>query len=96
MMKMMGGAMAKSALNDLGVKLDHLVIGEGNSVEVGKKLNDKTTVIYISGEIPKIEVRYKYSPSIDVVMGASETSNSLDVVYKKDFSIDSDIVIQGK
>ena len=27
MMKMMGGAMAKSALSDLGVKLDHLVIG---------------------------------------------------------------------
>ena len=96
MMKMMGGAIAKSALNDLGVKLDHLVIGEGNSVEVGKKLNDKTTVVYINGEIPKIEVRYKYSPSIDVVMGASETSNSLDVDYKKDFSIDSDIVIQGK
>ncbi|QOR62663.1 translocation/assembly module TamB domain-containing protein [Sulfurovum sp. ST-21] len=96
MMKMMGGAMAKSALNDLGVKLDHLVIGEGNSVEVGKKLNDRTTVIYINGEIPKIEVKYKYSPSIDVVVGASEKSESLDVVYKKDFNTDSDIVIQGR
>jgi translocation and assembly module TamB len=44
MMKMMGGAMAKSALNDLGVKIDHLVLGAGNSVEVGKKLTDDVTI----------------------------------------------------
>ena len=41
MMKMMGGAMAKSALSDLGVQLDHLVLGAGNSIEVGKKLTDE-------------------------------------------------------
>jgi translocation and assembly module TamB len=94
MMKMMGGAMAKSALNDLGVKIDHLVIGEG-SVEVGKKLTDKTTVIYINGDIPKMEVKYEYNPHIDVVIGASERSESVDVVYKKDFHTkDSDIVIR--
>jgi translocation and assembly module TamB len=94
MMKMMGGAMAKSALNDLGVKIDHLVIGEG-SVEVGKKLTDKTTVIYINGDVPKMEVKYEYNPHVDVVIGASERSESLDVVYKNDFHIkDGDIVIR--
>jgi translocation and assembly module TamB len=87
MMKMMGGAMAKSALNDLGVKIDHLVIGEGNSVEVGKKLTDKTTVIYINGEVPKMEVKYEYSPTIEVVIGASEESESIDVVYTNDFNL---------
>ncbi len=98
MMKMMGGAMAKSALNNLGVKLDHLVIGEGNSVEVGKKLTNDVTVIYINGEIPKMELKYDYSPSIEVVVGASEESESLDVVYRKDFNIgsDDDIVIKGR
>jgi translocation and assembly module TamB len=98
MMKMMGGAMAKSALNNLGVKIDHLVFGEGNSVEVGKKLTDDITVIYINGEIPKMEVKYEYSPSIEVVVGASEQSESLDVVYIKDFNLgkDDDIVIKRK
>jgi translocation and assembly module TamB len=98
MMKMMGGAMAKSALNNLGVKIDHLVIGEGNSVEVGKKLTDKITVIYINGDIPKMEMKYEYSPSIEVIVGASEQSESVDVVYTKDFNMreDDDIVIKGR
>jgi translocation and assembly module TamB len=97
MMKMMGGAMAKSALNNLGVQIDHLVLGEGNSVEVGKKLTDNTTIIYINGEIPKMEVRYHYSPRIEVVVGASEQSESVDVVYRKDFNLkDDDIVIKGR
>jgi translocation and assembly module TamB len=95
MMKMMGGAMAKSALSNLGVQLDHLVIGEGNSVEVGKKISDKVTVIYINGEIPEMKVKYDYSPSIEAVVGASERSESADIVYKKDFSSD-DIVIFGR
>ena len=95
MMKMMGGAMAKSALSNMGVKLDHLVIGEGNSVEVGKKVSDKVTVIYINGDIPEMKVKYDYSPSIEAVVGASERSESADVVYKKDFSSD-DIQILGR
>ncbi len=94
MMKMMGGAMAKSALNDLGVKIDHLVIGAG-SIEVGKKLTDKITVIYINGEIPAMKMKYEYNQNIDVVIGASERSESADIVYKKDFNMkDSDIVIK--
>jgi translocation and assembly module TamB len=90
--------MAKSALNNLGVKLDHLVIGEGNSVEVGKKLTDDVTVIYINGEMPKMEMKYNYSPSVEVVVGASEESESLDVVYRKDFNMgsDDDIVVKGR
>ena len=95
MMRMMGGAMAKSVLNNLGVSLDHLVIGEGNSVEVGKKISDKVTVIYINGDIPEMKVKYDYSPSIEGVLGASERSESADVVYKKDFSSD-DIKILGR
>jgi translocation and assembly module TamB len=96
MMKMMGGAMAKAALNDFGVQVDRLVIGENNSVEVGKKLDDKTMVIYVNGEIPEVRLRYEYTPNLDVVIGASERSQSVDIIYRNDFDFTnsaSDIII---
>ena len=85
MMKMMGGAIAKSALNDMGVKIDHLVLGEGNSVEVGKKLTDKITIIYVNDTISEVKLKYEHSPSTESVISASERSESYDIIYKKDF-----------
>jgi len=85
MMKMMGGAMAKSALNDLGIKLDHLVLGEGNSVEVGKKLTQKITIIYVNGDVAKVKLKYEHSPRTESVISASEVSQSYDIIYKRDF-----------
>jgi len=91
MMRMMGGAMAKSALSSMGVKLDHLVIGNG-SIEVGKKIGEKTTVIYINGEVPTIKVKYEHTPHLESVISASEKSQSYDIVYKKDYEKGSDII----
>ena len=85
MMKMMGGAMAKAALSDVGIDVDHLAFGEGNSVEVGKKLNSKTTVIYINGDIPKVKLKYRHSKHTESVIGVSEQSQSYDIIYKRDF-----------
>ncbi|MEA1879466.1 MAG: translocation/assembly module TamB domain-containing protein [Campylobacterota bacterium] len=85
MMKMMGGAMAKAALSDVGVDVDHLVFGEGNSVEVGKKLTNKTTLIYINGEIPKVKLKYQHGKHTESVIGVSEESQSYDIIYKRDF-----------
>ena len=85
MMKMMGGAMAKSALNNLGVKIDHLVLGEGNSVEVGKKLTNKITIIYVSDVISEVKLKYEHSDHTESVISASERSESYDIIYKKDF-----------
>ncbi|MBA1419877.1 MAG: translocation/assembly module TamB domain-containing protein [Epsilonproteobacteria bacterium] len=85
MMKMMGGAMAKSALNNLGVKIDHLVLGEGNSVEVGKKLTKKITIIYVNDVISEVKLKYEHSSSTESVISASERSESYDIIYKKDF-----------
>jgi len=85
MMKMMGGAMAKSALNNMGIKLDHLVLGEGNSVEVGKKLTRKMTIIYVSGDVAEVKLKYEHSKHTESVIGASERSQSYDIVYKRDF-----------
>jgi len=85
MMRMMGGAMAKAALSDVGVKVDHLAFGEGNSIEVGKKISSKTTVIYINGEIPKVKLKYQHNKRTESVIGVSEESQSYDIIYKRDF-----------
>ncbi len=85
MMKMMGGAMAKSALSDMGIKLDHLAIGSDGSVEVGKKLTEKITFIYVNDEIPQVRVKYQHSPRLESVISADEESNAYDIVYKRDF-----------
>ena len=95
MMKMMGGAMAKSALSDMGIKLDHLAIGSDGSVEVGKKLTDKITFIYINDEIPQVRVKYQHGPRLESVISADEESQAYDIVYKRDFS-DDDIMIFGR
>jgi len=95
MMRMMGGAMAKSALSDMGIKLDHLAIGSSGSVEVGKKITDKITFIYVNDEIPQVRVKYQHSPHWESVISADAESESYDIVYKRDFGGD-DIVIFGK
>ncbi|SFZ98035.1 hypothetical protein MNB_SV-5-666 [hydrothermal vent metagenome] len=95
MMKMMGGAMAKSALANLGVKLDYLSIGADGSVEVGKKLTDKITFFYINDDVPQVKVKYMHSPRTESVITADEESQAYDIVYTKDYSED-DIVIFKK
>ncbi len=85
MMRMMGGVMAKAALSDLGVKIDHLVFGENGSIEVGKKLTKKITVIYINGEEPQIKFKVRHSRHTESVIGASQKSESYDIIYKGDF-----------
>ncbi len=82
---MMGGAMAKSALSDLGIALDHFSLGAGNSVEVGKKLTDDITIIYVNDEVSGVKVKYEHSPRLESVFGASEESQSYDIIYKRDF-----------
>ena len=76
--------MAKSALSDMGIKLDHIIINNGN-IEVGKKIGKKTTVIYIDGEIPTVKVKYEHTSHLESVVSANEQSQSYDIVYKNDY-----------
>lgn len=85
MMKMMGGAMAKSALSNIGVQLDHLSLGEGDSIEIGKKLTDKMTIIYINDVVSGVKLKYEHSPRTESVISADEESQSYDIIYKRDF-----------
>ncbi|MDD3774855.1 MAG: translocation/assembly module TamB domain-containing protein [Sulfurovaceae bacterium] len=85
MMKMMGGIMAKSILSDIGLQVDHLVFGADNSVEVGKKIGKRLTLIYANDDVSKAKLKYEFTSNIEGVMTVSQESNSADIVYKKEF-----------
>ena len=95
MMKMMGGAMAKSALANAGVKIDYLAIGADGSMAIGKKLTDKITVIYKNEEVSSVELKYRHSPRTESVLEFDEISQSYDIVYKRDMSQDDIIEFVG-
>lgn len=85
MMKMMGGSMAKSVLSNVGVKIDYLVFGSDSSMEVGQKLTDKITIIYVNGIVSSVKLKYQHGKRLESVIEASEESTSYDIVYKRDF-----------
>jgi len=85
MMKMMGGVMAKSALSHLGIQVDSLVFGEGDSIEIGKKITNKITIIYVNDKVSKVKLMYEHGKHTQSVIGVSEASQSYDIVYKRDF-----------
>ena len=85
MMRMMGGAVAKSALSNLGIKIDHLILGEGNSIEIGKKISNKITIIYVNDIISSVKVKYEHNRNTDSTLQMSPESQSYDIVFKKRF-----------
>ncbi|MFK5976144.1 MAG: translocation/assembly module TamB domain-containing protein [Sulfurovum sp.] len=85
MMRMMGGAIAKSALSNLGVKIDHLILGEGNSVEIGKKISNRVTVIYVNDIISSVKIKYEHNRNTDSTLQMSPQSQSYDIIFKKRF-----------
>jgi len=95
MMKMMGGAMAKSVLANAGVKIDYLSLGTDGSMEIGKKLTEKLTVIYVDDEVSSVKMKYRHSPRTESVFEFNEISQSYDIVYRRDMSTD-DIIMLGR
>ena len=80
---MLGGAMAKSILSNIGIKLDHLILSANNRFEVGKKISEKITIIYINDEVSSVKVRYDYSDNIEADFTINQESSSADIFYKK-------------
>jgi translocation and assembly module TamB len=85
MMKMMGGAMAKSALSNVGIKIDHLSLGSDGSMEIGKKITDKVTIIYVNDEVAGAKLQYDYSKNIKAVISTDYESSGADIIYKREF-----------
>jgi len=95
MMKMIGSAIAKSALSDAGIKVDHLVLG-ADTLEVGKKISDRVTIIYVNEEVSKVKVVYQQSKTVDEVLTVSPNSTAVDIYYKKEFEDMGDIFYRQK
>lgn len=85
MMKMMGGAIAKSALSNLGVKIDHLSIGTDGSMEIGKKISDKVTIIYVNDEVSAAKIQYDYNKNIKATISTDGESSGADIIYRREF-----------
>jgi translocation and assembly module TamB len=86
MMKMMGGVVAKSLLSNFGVEVDTLVFGQDGSIEIGKRIGKDMTLIYSNeNNLPEVRLNYRHGKHTKSVFGASEVSQSYDIIYKKDF-----------
>jgi translocation and assembly module TamB len=84
MMRMMGGTMAKSVLSDVGIQVDHLVLGEGNSLEVGQKLSEKVMAIFDT-VFARLKVKYRHRKNLESVISVGAESQSYDIIYTKEF-----------
>ncbi len=96
MMKMMGGAVAKLLLSNMGISFDHLVFGSNNSVEIGKRINRRTTLIYANDEVSKAKIRYEFNPNIEGILSVSQQSSSADIIYKKEFKNFKDLFAKAQ
>jgi translocation and assembly module TamB len=85
MMKMIGGAIAKSALQGVGIKVDHLSLGSDGSVEVGKKIADKVTIIYTNDEVSGVRLQYDVNRNIKTNILTNSQSSGVDIIYRRDF-----------
>ncbi len=85
MMKMMGGAMAKSALSGVGIKIDHLSLGTDGSMEVGKKISDKVTIIYSNDEVSSARLQYDWNKNIKSNIMSDGESSGVDIIYRREF-----------
>ncbi len=85
MMKMMGGEIAKSALSGVGVKIDHLSLGSDGSMEIGKKISDKVTIIYVNDEVSSARLEYDWSKNIKSSISSNGESSGADIVFRKEF-----------
>ncbi len=85
MMKMMGGAIAKSALSNVGIKIDYLSLGTDGSMEIGKKISDKVTIIYVNEEVAGAKLQYDYSRYIKGIISTDSESSAAGIVYRRDF-----------
>ena len=78
---LLGGALAKSFLSNLGLRVEHFVITD-SKLEIGKKIGDKITVIYLGDEVSSVKVVYDHSKNIEADFIINRESSSMDIFYK--------------
>jgi len=85
LIKMIGGALAKSILANVGIKLDYLVFGANNRVEVGKEIVKGITIIYVNDEVSSVKLQYKNNSFTTTTVKVNNESQSIDIIFKKRF-----------
>ncbi len=84
MLSLVGGGIAKSILGNLGLKVDTLVLNS-SGFEVGKQITDRISVIYDQGDESKVIVRIKTFKHTQTDISIGEESQSVDIIYKREF-----------
>jgi len=84
MMSALGGALAKSVLKNMGIKIDSMII-KSNGFEVGKKISKKVTIVYDQSDEPRAILRIEHSHKFETDISVGEKSQSVDITYKKEF-----------
>lgn len=86
----LGGTFAKGLIKSLGIDVDHLLLGkdaqEELSLEVGKKVLDNVSVLYLHKDgLDGVKVRIEHSNSFetDIIIQPPNTS-SIEFLYKQD------------
>lgn len=77
---LLGGALAKSLLSNIGLRVDHFVISS-DKFEIGRKIGDKITVIYLGDTVSSVKVIYQHSPNIEADFIINKESSSMDIFY---------------
>ncbi|MBN2825069.1 MAG: translocation/assembly module TamB domain-containing protein [Campylobacterales bacterium] len=81
---LLGSAMAKSFLANMGLRVEHFVVTD-SKIEIGKKIGDKITIIYLGDEVSSVKVVYDYSRKVEADFIINKESSSMDIFYKGEF-----------
>jgi len=84
MVSALGGALAKSLLRNIGIKIDSMVIKSGG-FEVGKKISRKVTILYDQSDEPRAILRIEHSHKFETDISVGEDSQSVDITFKTEF-----------
>ncbi len=86
---MFGNTFAKEIVENLGIKLDRLVLltnqEGGIGIEVGKKISNKITLIYINDIVSTIKVKYKNSKHFETDLTIGEESSGIEFFFKTEY-----------
>ena len=85
MVNLIGGALAKTFLGTLGIKVDKISIRE-NGFSIGKSISDNIIIYYNQdGEKASVKTRIDITKSIRTEIEIKEDSQSADIIFTKEY-----------
>ncbi len=88
-LSMFGNTFAKEIVENFGIKLDRLVLltnqEGGIGIEVGKKISNKITLVYINDIVSTIKVKYQNSEHFETDLTVGEESSGIEFFFKTEY-----------